>query len=388
MTRTPGMPPSVRVSHPGIPGMLVAEWYRKGHRQLPWRETKDPYRILVSEIMLQQTRVETVIGYYGRFLEAFPDIAALAEADPEQVMNQWKGLGYYSRARNLQKAAQVVVRDFGGLFPETMEGIRSLPGVGPYTLGAIMSIAFGKSVPAVDGNVLRVVARLVCLEGDIASSVVKRDVTVLISGMIPQGHASDFCQGLMELGATVCTPSSPKCASCPVFSCCLAYSAGRQAILPVKRAKPAPVESRQIVCVVRDPAGRILMEYRQKGLLSGLWGLPHYESDQDIPDPEELPERLGFQSIGETSGFLRGIWRLDEEIGLITHTFTHRRWFMHAWAFTFVMGNDCLALPEEYRWVEPVDIHKIPIPEAFQKILRLSGCTKPNQPASKQWKMM
>lgn len=388
MTRTPGSLLSGRVSDPGIPGMLVAEWYRAGHRQLPWRETKDPYRILVSEVMLQQTRAETVIGYYARFLETFPDIAALAEADPERVMNQWKGLGYYSRARNLQKAAQVVVRDFGGVFPETEEGIRSLPGVGPYTLGAVMSIAFGKAVPAVDGNVLRVMARLFCLEGDITLSVVKRDVTVLVSGMIAHRHASDFCQGLMELGATVCTPVSPKCASCPVLSFCLAYSAGRQAALPVKRAKPAPVESSQIVCVVRDPAGRILMEYRQKGLLSGLWGLPHYESEQDIPDSEELLERLGFQSIREDSGFQRGILRLDGEIGLITHTFTHRRWFMHAWAFTFVKGNDCLALPEGYRWVKSADIGKIPIPEAFQKILRMPGCTKPNQPTSKQWETM
>ncbi len=335
-----------------------------GHRLLPWRETRDPYRILVSEVMLQQTRVETVIAYYGRFLEAFPDVAALASAGPERVMNLWKGLGYYSRARNLQKAAQRVVQEFGGVFPDTAEGLRSLPGVGSYTMGSVMSIAFGKPVPAVDGNVLRVMSRLFRLEGDIGLPAVKRDITDLVSGMIPAECASDFCQGMMELGATVCTPSSPKCAVCPVMACCLALAEGSQASLPLKRAKPAPIESRQIVCVIRDPAGRILVEYRQKGLLSGLWGLPHYESDRNCPDFEELPEYLGlpFLELADAG-----------EIGRITHVFTHRRWFMHAWAFTSRNAIDAIASPERFKWVEPVQLNDMPIPEAFQKVLRMTG---------------
>lgn len=364
MTRTPGPPPVNAACTPGLIGFHVSDWYRMGHRLLPWRETRDPYRILVSEVMLQQTRVETVIAYYGRFLEAFPDVAALASAGPERVMNLWKGLGYYSRARNLQKAAQRVVQEFGGVFPDTAEGLRSLPGVGSYTMGSVMSIAFGKPVPAVDGNVLRVMSRLFRLEGDIGLPAVKRDITDLVSGMIPAECASDFCQGMMELGATVCTPSSPKCAVCPVMACCLALAEGSQASLPLKRAKPAPIESRQIVCVIRDPAGRILVEYRQKGLLSGLWGLPHYESDRNCPDFEELPEYLGlpFLELADAG-----------EIGRITHVFTHRRWFMHAWAFTSRNAIDAIASPERFKWVEPVQLNDMPIPEAFQKVLRMTG---------------
>jgi A/G-specific adenine glycosylase len=372
MTNMPGSHSTDAGCTPGMLGTCVARWYRQGHRALPWRETTDPYRILVSEIMLQQTRAETVTGYYGRFLKAFPDTAALASADPEQVMNQWKGLGYYSRARNLQKAAQAVMRDCGGVFPDTMEGLRSLPGVGPYTIGAIMSIAFGKPVPAVDGNVLRVMARLYGLDGDIGQAGVKREVTSRVSRMIPHESASDFCQGMMELGATVCMPSSPKCPVCPVAACCLALASGCQADLPVRHAKPAPVESRQIVCVIRDPAGRVLVEYRQKGLLSGLWGLPHYESDQDRPDPGELPERLGL--ISQEDGCDEAMTLGDSgEIGRIVHTFTHRRWFMLAWAFAAAEESGTVALPERYRWVESSRLKDMPIPEAFQKILRMSG---------------
>ncbi len=368
----PGQPASADACDPGMLGLTVVSWYQSGHRALPWRNTQDPYRILVSEIMLQQTRAETVIGYYGRFLEAFPDTASLASAQLEQVMNQWKGLGYYSRARNLQKAAETVMRDCGGVFPDTAEGLRALPGVGPYTIGAILSIAFGKPVPAVDGNVLRVTSRLFRLVGDIGLADVKREITSLVSGMIPQDHASDFCQGMMELGATVCTPTSPKCPVCPVSACCMAYGAGCQASLPVKHAKPGPVESRQIVCVIRDLSGRVLLEYRQKGLLSGLWGLPHYESDQDPPEPDELTERLGMASPEESAD--TGMELSDAgEIGRTVHAFTHRRWDMHAWAFTARRTNETVALPERYQWVECARLKDMPIPEAFQKILRIAG---------------
>jgi len=193
---------------------------------------------------------------------------------------------------------------------------------------------------------------------------VKQDITVRVSGMMPEGCASDFCQGMMELGATVCTPSSPKCAVCPVMASCLAFAAGCQDSLPMKRVKPSPVESRQIVCVIRDSAGRVLVEYRQKGLLSGLWGLPHYESDRDHPDSEELPECLGmpFLELADAG-----------EIGRITHVFTHRRWFMHAWAFTTRNDIAAIASPERFRWVEPGQLKDMPIPEAFQKVLRMAG---------------
>ncbi len=237
-------------------------WYRRCKRDLPWRRSRDPYRIWVSEIMLQQTRVETVIPYYHRFMEQFPTIEALADAPEEQVLKAWEGLGYYSRARNLQAAAREVKEEYGGIVPDDPEAVRSLKGVGPYTSGAILSIAYERSEPAVDGNVMRVLSRFFLLTEDIAKPGTRVTIERLARSLIPEGAAGDFNQALMELGATVCTPKSPQCLTCPVMERCGARLEGRVDELPIKaKAKPPRPEARA-AALVADESGRLLIRRR------------------------------------------------------------------------------------------------------------------------------
>lgn len=347
-------------------GLALCAWYRAGHRDLPWRHTSDPYRILVSEIMLQQTRVETVIGYYGRFLEAFPDVRALAEAPVERVMALWQGLGYYSRARNLQEAAKAVMARHDGQFPAWEDALLALPGIGPYTAGAVMSIAYGQSVPAVDGNVLRVMARLCQIEEDILQARTRNRIVEAVRHMIPEGMASDFCQGMMELGATVCTPTSPRCDACPFIPDCLARRAGRQAELPNRKAKTPPVESHQAVIVLRDNGGRVLLAWRETGLLAGMWGLPHVEAEAESPDGEDL------QAMLETQTGLRLPGRIvvHGSAGSYRHIFSHRIWHVRVWLADFLKDKEVNENAEGYKWLEAKELTRMPIPEAFRKALR------------------
>ena len=213
-------------------------WYRENARDLPWRKKPTAYRVWVSEIMLQQTRVAAVLDYYRRFLEELPDVQALAEVPEERLMKLWQGLGYYSRARNLQRAARTIVSGFGGRFPERYEDIRALPGVGDYTAGAVGSIAFGLPTPAVDGNVLRVIARITGDGGDISTPAMKKRVTEALARVIPVDAPGDYNQALMELGATVCLPNgAPLCEKCPAARLCTAFQQGRTGELPVKAPK-------------------------------------------------------------------------------------------------------------------------------------------------------
>jgi A/G-specific adenine glycosylase len=241
------------MTDPVAVGLRVVAWYRAGHRELPWRATGDPYRILVSEIMLQQTRVETVIGYYERFLQAFPDVAALAGASEEAVMALWQGLGYYSRARNLQKAARQILSRHGGAFPKEPGVLRQLAGIGPYTAGAIASIAFGVPEPAVDGNVLRVAARLGLVAEDILNAATRARITEMVRAMIPPAAAADFTQGMMELGATLCTPVNPACGRCPVRADCAALCPVVWIVCRsgLQRRRPRPQMKRFFSCVIR-----------------------------------------------------------------------------------------------------------------------------------------
>ena len=229
-------------------------WYRENARALPWRSDPTPYHVWVSEIMLQQTRVAAVLDYYRRFLEAAPHPAALAALPPDQLMKLWQGLGYYSRARNLQKAAVQIMEDHAGVFPNTYEAIRALAGVGDYTAGAIASIAFGLPVPAVDGNVLRVTARITGDGGDISTPAMKKKVTAALAEIIPLDAPGDFNQALMELGATVCLPNgAPLCEKCPAAALCQAFQEGRTGELPVKAAKKARrVEERTVYLLFQD----------------------------------------------------------------------------------------------------------------------------------------
>ena len=225
-------------------------WYRMAKRPLPWRETRDPYRIWISEIMLQQTRVETVKGYYKRFLQRFPTVSALAAAPEQDVLKAWEGLGYYSRARNLQKAAQVITEEHDGVFPQTYEGLLALPGIGAYTAGAIASISFGMRVPAIDGNVYRVAARYFGIRDDIGSPAVQRQIRALVTDSLPAEGVSDYNQALMELGATVCIPGVPKCGICPWQNTCDACGEQDAHLLPIRIKKVSPKAMNVAVCLI------------------------------------------------------------------------------------------------------------------------------------------
>src|SRR5439155_5054834 len=251
----------------------LMDWYRRERRELPWRGTDDPYRILVSEIMLQQTRAQTVIPYYERFLKQFPNVKALAEAREAEVLVYWSGLGYYSRARNLQKAARAILT--AGRFPSDYDGIRELPGVGPYTAAAVASIAFNGPHAVVDGNVLRVIARLNDDGADIASPKTRARFQQLADEWLDHRHPGQFNQAMMELGATVCLPRTPRCLLCPVAGFCEGRRAGRQHELPVKQSKTAPRHI-QIQVAIIEKKGAVLLRQRPAGasLMAGFWELP------------------------------------------------------------------------------------------------------------------
>ncbi len=312
-------------------------WYKANKRDLPWRANRDPYRVWVSEIMLQQTRVDTVIPYYNRFMDKFPSVKALAEAPEEEVLKCWEGLGYYSRARNLQAGARMVMELHGGAIPDDTEAVSKLKGVGPYTTGAIMSIAFGRPEPAVDGNVMRVLSRYFCLEDDIAKPATRTGIEKLAKSLIPKGEAGDFNQALMELGALVCTPKSPGCLPCPVMEQCAGRLAGREAELPVKTKAKPPREELRAAVIVRGSGeleGKILVRRRpEQGLLAGMWELPHVLLDAGKRDwmrgegPMEngdVAERLGRMVLEETGLLVRPAgWHSDAE-----HIFSHIHWKM------------------------------------------------------------
>lgn len=335
-----------------VPKLL--NWYEKNKRALPWRENTDPYSVWISEIMLQQTRVDTVIEYYRRFMERFPTIQALARGSLDEVLKLWEGLGYYTRARNLHRAAREILGKRKGMFPEDYEEVLALPGIGKYTAGAIMSIAFNKAYPAVDGNVLRVVSRLFLLEKDVANQGVKQEIEAMLNAFFPEGRASDFTQSLMELGALVCLPSSPKCHLCPVNKDCKAFENNRQNDLPLRQKKPRQKKvNRYIALIQRDD--QILMNKRSaQGLLGGLWEFPGVE------EKNKDDFRRGFEKEYGLEIALSNHWMNAR------HIFTHLIWEMKVYR--------CKCLSDEslkkasMQWIPIGELNLIPIPTAFQKI--------------------
>ena len=277
---------------------LVA-WFLREQRQLPWRETKNPYHIWISEIMLQQTRVDTVIPYYNRFTDRFPTPHDLAAAEQSEVLKYWEGLGYYSRVKNLQIAVQEVVEKYGGIVPDEKEIFESLRGVGPYTTGAVLSIAYGQAEPAVDGNVMRVLSRVLGIYEDIAAPKTRKLFEAAVHELIDPADPSSFNQGLMELGAIVCTPKSPMCGLCPVNDVCFAYERNAQSELPVK-TKKGKTQTIQYDALVYEEAGKVAVEQRpDTGLLAGMWQYPLVESTETAP---------------------------GTYVGKIKHIFSHRIW--------------------------------------------------------------
>jgi A/G-specific adenine glycosylase len=324
----------------GVAKALI-EWYARGHRDLPWRRTTDPYRIWVSEIMLQQTRAQAVIPYYERFLAQFPTVEDLAAASEHEVLALWSGLGYYSRARNLRKAA-IAIRDTGG-FPESFEAIRALAGVGDYTAAAVASIAFGLPNAVVDGNVLRVVARMSDDASDIGAASTRGRFREIAQGWLDERQPGSFNQALMELGATVCLPRNPMCLTCPVAGLCRARESGRAAELPVKLRKQEPVRISGELLVI-ERRGRVLLRQRDASArrMAGFW---------DLPTPEDLPN------------VERGM-----HLGDIRHTITH-----HHFTFSVRRAKVRGKAAETYRWLAPDELSSIPLSTTARKALRLAG---------------
>lgn len=309
-------------------------WYHKEKRNLPWRATNDPYAIWISEIMLQQTRVETVIGYFYRFMEQFPTIQNLAAAEEQKLLKVWEGLGYYSRARNLKAAAQQIVAEFDGEMPQSIEEIRSLKGIGPYTAGAIGSIAFGLPEPAIDGNVMRVVSRLFCIEADIAKASSRRPFDEAMRTIISPDEPGEFNQALMDLGSRICTPTTPKCEECPISQYCLAYAENRQTDFPVKSKKAKPKDVYYIAGAIEDQGSFLLVQRPETGLLASMWHFPLVEVTKEQYEALQRTwakeEQLQLDLIAEDDALeifpdLPVVWQ-KRHFGEITHIFSHLKW--------------------------------------------------------------
>jgi len=329
-------------------------WYDQEKRDLPWRKSNDPYAIWVSEIMLQQTRVETVLNYYGRWMERFPDIKSLAEADLQTVLKIWEGLGYYVRARNLQKTAQRIVDDLGGAFPSSYVQIIDLPGIGPYTAGAIASIAFGLSTPAVDGNVLRVMSRIFELV-----EIDKQDTQQAIGHKVelgfPSGRAGDFSQALMEFGALVCLPRNPACMNCPLTTECQAFAQNTQDLWPIRKNKNEITKVKRQLAVIKN-ADCILMHQRPaKGLLADLWEFPGVEGGSKKDFAARFTEEYGLKL------------KIGKHLLDARHVFTHLEWKMKVY-IAWLESNGELAKRADFKWVHQKELGQLAIPTAFQKI--------------------
>ena len=334
-----------------LPIPLLA-WYRENARDLPWRREPTPYRVWVSEIMLQQTRVAAVLGYFARFMEAFPTVRDLADAPEDQLMKLWQGLGYYSRARNLQKAARQIVADFGGEFPGDYATLRSLAGVGDYTAAALASIAFGQPVPAVDGNLLRVSARIMGDRTDISTAKGKKHFTAALQEIIPLDCPGQFNQAMMDLGAMVCLPNgAPLCDKCPAADFCAAHREGTTGEIPVRPAKkPRKIQERTVYFLFYE--GKVALRRRpSRGLLAGLWEYPN-----ELADAPHPLSAWGFQA-GE-----------PEFAGTGVHIFTHVEWHMTARKCRLASPD----LPQGWVWADKAALRdQFAIPSAFASFRNL-----------------
>lgn len=332
-----------------LPGVLLP-WFDKEKRDLPWRQDKEPYHVWLSEIMLQQTRVEAAKGYYARFLAILPTIADLANADDEALHKLWEGLGYYSRVRNLKKAAQVVMDTHGGVFPKTHRDILALPGVGPYTAGAIASICYELPTPAVDGNVLRVISRICNDDTPIDSPAYKKDVEQRLAAVYPS-RAGDFTQALMELGATICGPNrAPQCEQCPCAPFCKAHAAGMAEQLPVKSPKKDKKEEEKTVFILSCDGFYALQKRPNKGLLAGLWEFPNVPGKLDMTAGLETVKKWGLQPR-------QPLRQMERQ-----HIFTHIRWQMQGLYLEVAEKNDGLV------WLTADEIRQqAALPTAFRQ---------------------
>lgn len=334
----------------------LLDWYKINQRILPWRESHNPYRIWLSEVMLQQTQVSTVIPYFNRFVSRYPTVQELAEAEEDDVLKLWEGLGYYSRARRLIPCAKMVVEMFDGVFPEDYNSMIKLPGIGSYTAGAILSIAYNLKYPAVDGNVMRVFSRLFKMENDISDTKSKKIFEEKVFETLPSDRRH-FNQALMELGATICTPTTPKCEACPLCLECESFKDQTVLNYPVKTKKIRKKTKKMIVCYIMHD-NQVMIERRpSEGLLASMWGLPIYEEAIDTLDGL-LQEEYELKVTSKT--YMKSA----------KHVFTHLIWEMELYLIE-VDQKSYLEYPQN-KWIDKVDFKKYALPTAFKKLIKES----------------
>jgi A/G-specific adenine glycosylase len=344
------------IHHKGKIQTRLLQWYNKNERDLPWRKTRDPYAIWVSEIMLQQTQVPTVIPYYHRFLKFFPTIRHLAKADLSKVLKVWEGLGYYSRARNLHRASQIVSNHFHGEIPDQLKDLLTLPGIGRYTAGAILSIAFNKPAPILDGNVRRVLSRLFAITGDPVRSGTDGLLWHLSESLLPKGHVSFFNQGLMDLGAMTCTPKEPQCSKCPLRDLCKGKASGDPERFPTKIFKKKIPHIEAVSAVIQED-GKVLLKHRPpEGLLGGLWEFPNWK----IEDEKRLRLKLRLRNYVRNEMGINV--KVKESIGTFQQTFSHFKLTLQVFHCQHLNGKG------KGRWVPVKNLPLLPMSRLHRRI--------------------
>ncbi|TCK98499.1 A/G-specific DNA-adenine glycosylase [Natranaerovirga hydrolytica] len=341
----------------------LIQWYKKVQRQLPWRESYQPYTVWLSEIMLQQTQVITVVDYYKRFLKAYPTIFDLSSADEDDIFKLWEGLGYYSRARNLIRCAKLIVEDYNGDFPKNKKELMKLPGIGPYTAGAILSIAYNQKEPAVDGNVMRVISRYRALNVNISEVKNKKIFEEEVQGLMG-GEPRDFNQGLMELGATVCTPKNAKCTQCPVQEGCHAFANQTVYQYPVKLKKIKKQTKEMAVIILEVDQTLFITKRPNTGLMSNLWGFP-------------VTERINLHSYVDIEAYMEEAFGLKVNVNQVEegakHIFTHLIWHMKLYKCTLKESSQAFKKIDypEILWVNRSELENYAFPTAFKKVFKL-----------------
>ncbi len=339
----------------------LTRWYRENSLDLPWRKTDDPYQVWVSEVMLQQTRIETVIPYYNRFMEKFPDVEKLAGSDIQQVLKRWEGLGYYARARNLHKAAQVICEKFQGRLPDTREELLTLPGIGGYISAAIASISFHIPAAVVDGNVKRVLARLFMDATPINATGEKNQFETYAVKLLDPDQPGDFNQAIMELGQRICKPGKPVCSDCPVQEFCMVFQADKVGQYPVRVVKKSIPHKKMNYAIVFQGEKCLLLRRPAEGLLGDLWEFPGYEQDRQTDQPEkQLADK-----IRRMTGIRISV---KEKIGTAAHAYTHFKVTADIYLCFYKSGEIRLDGPTEHQWILPEEIRQFPCHKLIHKI--------------------
>ena len=344
----------------------LLRWFREEARDLPWRKTDDPYKVWLAEIILQQTRVDQGLPYYKRYVDALPTVHDLAAASEDRVLKLWEGLGYYSRARNMHKAARLIVEQYAGVLPRDVEVLQLLPGIGKYTAGAIASIAFGRPVPVVDGNVKRVLARLLNLDACIDDLKTENDLWAIAATLVPPRSPGDFNQAMMELGARICTPRTPRCAECPVARYCEAHALGLEEARPVRRPKRKTPHHEMVIAAIRRNGRYLIGKRPPRGLLGGLWEFPG-----SAIAPGETHEQALRRACREELGFAVKVGGLA---ACVNHAYSHFKVTLNVYRCT-LSGNvappTSTAAHTEFAWARPADFHRYAFPKANHKFLEL-----------------